>query len=100
MKKLLCLIAIFTLFSCAELQDIASQLPQSGYGMTNTEIASGLRQALDFGIDKQVTKLTREDGFFKNELVRITIPPELQKVDKTLSVFRCFLCHQIHSCNI
>ena len=84
MKKLLCLIAIFTLFSCAELQDIASQLPQSGYGMTNTEIASGLRQALDFGIDKQVTKLTREDGFFKNELVRITLPPELQKVDKTL----------------
>jgi len=47
-------------------------------------IASGLRQALDFGIDKQVTKLTREDGFFKNELVRITLPPELQKVDKTL----------------
>lgn len=84
MKKLLCLIAIFTLFSCAELQDIASQLPQNGYGMTNTEIASGLRQALDFGIDKQVTKLTREDGFFKNELVRITLPPELQKVDKTL----------------
>jgi len=84
MKKLLCLIAIFTLFSCAELRDIASQLPQSGYGMTNTAIASGLRQALDFGIDKQVTKLTREDGFFKNELVRITLPPELQKVDKTL----------------
>jgi len=84
MKKLLCLIAIFTLCSCAELQDIASQLPQSGYGITNTEIAAGLRQALDFGIDKQVTKLTQEDGFFKNELVKITLPAELQKVDKTL----------------
>ena len=84
MKKLLCLFTVFILTSCAELQDIASQLPQSGYGITNTEIASGLRQALDFGIDKQVTKLTQEDGFFKNELVKITLPAELQKVDKTL----------------
>ena len=84
MKKLLCLVTVFILTSCAELQDIASQLPQSGYGITNTEIASGLRQALDFGIDKQVTKLTQEDGFFKNELVKITLPAELQKVDKTL----------------
>ena len=84
MKKLLCLFVIFSLSSCAELQDIASQLPQRGYGVTNTEIASGLRQALDFGIDKQVTKLTQEDGFFKNELVKITLPAELQKVDKTL----------------
>ncbi|SFC23235.1 Protein of unknown function [Zunongwangia mangrovi] len=84
MKKLLCLFVIFSLSSCAELQDIASQLPQGSYGVTNTEIASGLRQALDFGIDKQVTKLTQEDGFFKNELVKITLPAELQKVDKTL----------------
>lgn len=69
---------------CAELQDIAGQIPGGGYGITNTEIASGLRQALDLGIDRQVTKLTQEDGFFKNELVRIGLPPELQKVDKTL----------------
>ena len=84
MKKLICLFVILSLSSCAELQDIASQLPQGGYGITNTEIATGLRQALDFGIDKQVTKLTQEDGFFKNELVKITLPAELQKVDKTL----------------
>ncbi|MDN3593331.1 DUF4197 domain-containing protein [Zunongwangia endophytica] len=84
MKKIFSLILVFTLVSCSELQNIASQLPQSGYGVSNNEIASGLRQALDFGIDKQVTKLTQEDGFFRNELVRIALPPELQKVDKTL----------------
>ncbi len=84
MKKylLLLLLPIFT--GCAELQDIATQLPGSEYGVTNTEISSGLREALNFGIDKQVTKLTQEDGFFKNDLVRITLPPELQKVDQTL----------------
>ncbi|MCF6295977.1 MAG: DUF4197 domain-containing protein, partial [Flavobacteriaceae bacterium] len=51
---------------------------------SNADIASGLRQALDFGIDKQVSKLTLKDGFFKNELVKILLPDELKKVDKTL----------------
>lgn len=84
MKKILLLLLLPALTGCAELQEIANQMPGSGYGMTNTEIASGLRQALDNGIDKQVTKLTEENGFFSNELVRIGLPPELQKVDKTL----------------
>lgn len=84
MKKIYFLSIILFFTSCAELQDIAGQLPQGGYGVSNTEIASGLRQALNFGIDKQVTKLTQENGFFGNELVRIGLPPELQKVDQTL----------------
>ncbi|RKS45063.1 uncharacterized protein DUF4197 [Gillisia mitskevichiae] len=84
MKKLYILLLVPFFFGCAELQSIATQLPSGEYGVSNTEIASGLRQALDFGIDKQVTKLTKEDGFFKNELVRIALPAELQKVDKTL----------------
>lgn len=84
MKKFL-LLAIVPLFmGCSELQQIADSLPQEGPAMTNTQIAAGLRQALDFGIDKQVTKLTEENGFWSNELVRIGLPPELQKVDKTL----------------
>lgn len=84
MKKLL-LVVLLPIFSgCAELQDIANQVPGGGYGISNTEIAAGLREALDMGIDRQVTKLTQEDGFFRNELVRIGLPPELQKVDKTL----------------
>lgn len=84
MKKILLLLLLPAITGCAELQDIANQIPGGGYGITNTEIASGLRQALDNGIEKQVTKLTEENGFFSNELVRIGLPPELQKVDKTL----------------
>ncbi len=67
--------------SCAELQQVVNQFPGT---LGNEEIASGLRQALDNGIDKQVSKLTMEDGFFKNELVKIGLPDELQKVDKAL----------------
>ena len=83
MKKIILLFCLFLLSSCAELQQIAEQLPQEG-GITNTEISSGLKQALQKGIDLQVSKLTEEGGFFRNELVRIGLPPELQKVDKTL----------------
>ena len=83
MKKIFLLVSLITLSSCAELQQIAGQLPQEG-GITNAEISNGLKQALQKGIDLQVTKLTEENGFFRNELVRIGLPPELQKVDKTL----------------
>ena len=82
-RKLFFILVLVSVSSCAELQGVLEQLPQGG-GITNTEIASGLRQALDVGIDKQVAKLTQKDGFYKNELVKIALPSELQKVDKTL----------------
>ena len=83
-RKFLAFVLIFNLTACAELQQVVNQLPQGGGIIGNAEIASGLRQALDFGIDKQVTKLTQTDGFFKNELVKILLPQELHKVDKAL----------------
>ena len=84
MKKLIiALTIIFTVNSCAQLQGVIDQLPQGGE-ISNTDIASGLREALEFGIDKQVSKLTEVDGFYKNELVKILLPEELQKVDQAL----------------
>tara|TARA_R110001632_G_scaffold109465_5_gene219730 strand:+ start:282 stop:983 length:702 start_codon:yes stop_codon:yes gene_type:complete len=83
MKKIFALCIVFTLFSCAELQNVVNSLPSST-GIDNATIGNGLKQALDFGINKQVTKLTQKDGFYKNPLVKILLPEELQKVDKTL----------------
>ncbi len=83
MKKAIYVLGIFLIFSCAELQQVVNQLPTSSTP-GNEDIASGLRQALNFGIEKQVSKLTQKDGFFKNQMVKIMLPAELQKVDKTL----------------
>lgn len=83
MKRFFLVLLIFNLTACAELQEVINQMPQGG-GITEAEMASGLRQALDFGIDKQVSKLTQKDGFYKNELVKILLPEELNKVDKAL----------------
>ncbi|OAB75834.1 DUF4197 domain-containing protein [Cochleicola gelatinilyticus] len=84
LKRITLFICCITLFSCAELQNVVNNLPTQTGGLDPTTIGNGLRQALDFGIDKQVTRLTQKDGFYKNKLVKILLPQELQKVDKTL----------------
>jgi len=81
-EKIIFLVGILFLSSCSELQQVVNQIPQDV--ISNTDIASGLKQALDNGIDKQVKKLTLEDGYFKNDLVKIGLPEELLKVDKAL----------------
>lgn len=83
MKNILLLLGIFTLTSCAELQQVANQFPELGQTQS-LDIAGGLKEALNNGITKQVSKLTVTDGFFKNEMVKILLPEELQKVDKAL----------------
>lgn len=83
-KRIFTLLIIFNLTACAELQQVVDSLPQSGGGLSNADMAAGLRQALDLGIEKQVAKLTKKDGFYKNDLVKILLPEELQKVDNAL----------------
>jgi len=83
MKKILLLFLLLQFAACGELQQVVNQLPQ-GTSTESLDIAAGLREALDLGIDKQVNLLTKEDGFMQNELVKILLPEELKKVDKTL----------------
>ncbi|WPR72920.1 DUF4197 domain-containing protein [Flavobacterium sp. NG2] len=83
MKKIFTIIIAFTFFSCAEMNQVIAQLPQS-QGVNSIDIASGLKEALNNGITKQVSKLTATDGFYKNAAVKILLPAELQKVDSGL----------------
>jgi hypothetical protein len=83
MKKILILMIVASLSSCAEMQQVLNQLPQT-QGIGGVDIAAGLKEALNNGISKQVTKLTAVDGFYKNEAVKILLPEELRKVDSGL----------------
>lgn len=74
----------FSFFSCAEMQQVMDQLPQGTGVLSQAEIGNGLKEALNNGISKQVTKLTTTDGFFKNEAVKILLPEELKIVDTKL----------------
>lgn len=85
MKKVIFSLLIVTLtVSCAEMQQVLEQLPQQTGVLSQAEIGNGLKEALNNGITKQVSKLTATDGFFKNEMVKILLPEELQKVDTKL----------------
>lgn len=50
----------------------------------NQDIVSGLKEALATGAVKGTSLLSKENGFFKNELLKIVLPPEVQKAEKTL----------------
>jgi hypothetical protein len=84
MKKVVFSLVAFILFGCAEMQQVLNQLPQRTGVLSQAEIGNGLKEALNNGIIKQVSKLTATDGFFKNEAVKILLPEELQTVDKKL----------------
>lgn len=82
-KTVTTIILSISFISCAEMQQIANQFPEINQS-NQLDIAGGLKEALNNGITKQVSKLTAVDGFYKNDAVKILMPEELQKVDKAL----------------
>jgi len=69
--------------SQAQLGNILKQIPSSGNPSTS-EIALGIKQALEIGTSAGADKLSAKDGFLGNMAVKILFPTEAQKVDKTL----------------
>jgi hypothetical protein len=55
-----------------------------GAGLSSDEIVSGLKEALSIGAQKSSDKLSATDGFFKDAVVKVLMPPEAQKMEKTL----------------
>lgn len=53
-------------------------------GLSETDIANGLKEALTKGAKMAADSLTKTDGYYKNSLVRIPFPPELAKMESTL----------------
>ena len=57
-------------------------LPEAKKGITNDQAVAGLKEALKVGTDTAVSILTKTDGYFKDEAVKIWLPPEAQNVYK------------------
>lgn len=82
-QKIIFLALIVGMISCAELELISKEIAKSG-NLTEQQIANGLQEALSKGVDQQVSKLTKEDGFYNNSLVKIGLPQELSSIESTL----------------
>lgn len=61
------------------LKTIGTETP-----LSNTEIVSGLKEALEVGAKNSSSQLSALDGFFKNAAIKILLPEEAQKVEKAL----------------
>jgi len=66
------------------INKIVSQVPTSNKGLSNEDIISGLKEALAVGTNNGANKLSMVDGFFKDAAIKILMPAEAQKVEKTL----------------
>jgi hypothetical protein len=53
-------------------------------GLSNTEIISGLKQALTIGTQNSTSQLSSLDGFFKNAAIKILLPEDAKKAENTL----------------
>lgn len=61
-----------------------TKIGKNGASLSNSEVTSGLKQALEIGTRAAAQKLSHKDGFFKDAAVKILMPPEAQKVVSTL----------------
>ena len=86
MKKInLVLIAlVFTLSSCDVLEALIGMAPTAPAALTNSEIVAGLKEALNVGTKNAVGNLSQSGGFLNNPVLKISFPPEAQKVEEKL----------------
>ncbi|MBS1680334.1 MAG: DUF4197 domain-containing protein [Bacteroidetes bacterium] len=52
--------------------------------LSTTDIANGLKEALNKGITKAADSLSKVDGYFKNPKIKIPFPPDAQKMERKL----------------
>ncbi len=56
----------------------------SGSSLSSDDIVAGLKQALSLGAQKSADRLSVVNGFLDDKAVEILMPPQAQKVEKTL----------------
>jgi len=98
MRSLFLLIAVFVFSSHSSAQgltglikkvsgdsSITKVISASAKGpLSSNDIASGLKEALQVGVQKGTTQLSAVDGYFKNAAIQILMPAEALKAEKTL----------------
>lgn len=92
MKKILytSLIALAVSTSACTVADVQRTMDGvlagtgTGVPVTKTEVANGLKQALEIGIKNGAAQASQVDGYHKNSLIRIPFPEDVKKVENTL----------------
>ncbi len=81
----LCFLA---LTACAELKQPLQLLGlPAPAGLTQEQIAAGLKEALRVGTEHATALTGKPDGFYRNSSIKISMPEQLQAFEKGLRVF-------------
>ena len=84
--KLLASLFLISLFSCSIIEEASTTIlnptnnSPSKIDLTNEEVISGLKEALNVGIKNAVNLSSVTDGFLKNDVIRLPFPPDAIKV--------------------
>ncbi len=91
MKRIITLVLIIALQQGVEAQGLGGLLNKAKNavtgnpgGLSNDDIIAGLKEALVTGSTKGSNLLSQTDGFFANAALKILLPPEAQKIERTL----------------
>ena len=79
------LLCLTTLAHAGLLDDMLKGTSSSSKGESDdSTIASGLKEALSVGTQKAVDNVSRVDGYFGNQMIKILMPEKIQKVADVL----------------
>src|SRR5580693_9909264 len=79
------LVALFSVPAHAQLDEIEKRMGVNvGPGLSESKIASGLKQALQVGSENAVKIVGKPNGYFGNEAIKILMPKELRPLETGL----------------
>jgi len=79
MKKYIFFLSLSFIFtSCDEILDVLATASTTTSGISQTEASSGLKQALEVGVNAGTSFLGKTDGFLGNNAYKILLPQEVQ----------------------
>lgn len=84
-KKVIAIIISFcVLSSCTELLQVVQTL-ETNQTLTQTEVVSGLKEALRVGSDSAAMKLAKLNGYYGDPAVKLLLPPEAAIITDNIS---------------
>jgi len=88
----LCLFAALSAAHAADMTDLLKAVPMpavTGSAQDSGTVASGLKEALAVGTKNAVGLLSKKDGYFANEAVKILLPENVRRVGDALRMAGC-----------
>jgi hypothetical protein len=84
MKKIFIAVSTVLLFTGCDVVRNLPTVGTTGGGITEGEAGKGIKEALSQGLVKAVLQLNKPDGFFKDAIYKVLLPPDAKKVENTL----------------